>query len=328
VAVLAVLRRRFPDRVATLAGGIIALSLLATLLNALTTATGQVLPAQPSGTEVLALALVVGAACHRLAPASAIRVTVLGGLAVVAAPVFRYGFESPAALLAVPAAQLWGGSLAVGLILRDADSRRTAEVTGVRAEERALLARELHDLVAHQITGIVVRVQAARRVTERHGGDTTTYAEIEETSGEALASMRRLVGMLRVDGADLFDTPRDLITAIDRAVPDDVVLRMPGDLDEVTALPEVVTTTHRLLTEAVTNARRHAPRASEVQVDIAVEHSWLVLEVVNDGAAASPAQGGYGLIGMTERVTAVGGTVQAGPVDGRRWRVVARLPLG
>ncbi len=331
VALLAVLRRRFPDHTAALAAAVSGLSLLGTAISAVIAATaGRQLPPQPSAAEALAIALMVGACCHRLAPRAAAALAILGGAATTLAPILRYGAETPAALFAAGAALLWGGALAVGLILRDAEVRSRADVLEIRTTERLRLARELHDLVAHQITGIVVRVQAAHRVAERSGGDTETFAELETAGAAALSAMRRLVGALRTDGEDLFVPPADLATAVDRAVPDDtrIHLDVSDDLAVLPVTPEVVTTTHRLLTESLTNVRRHAPDAVEVRVLVRHEpRGELRVEVVNDGAARPARRGGYGLLGMAERVAAVGGTVQAGPAAGQRWRVAARLPL-
>lgn len=330
VAVLAVLRRRFPGHIAGLATAVSGLSLLGTAVTAALATTGARLPPQPGAAETVALALMVGACCHRLSPKAATAQAVLGGCAATLAPILRYGTGSPAALFAAGAAVAWGGALAGGLVLRDAEVRHRVEVLELRNAERLRLARELHDLVAHQITGIVVRVQAAHRVAERTGGDTTTFAELETAGAAALSAMRRLVGALRTGEEDLFVPPADLAAAVDRAVPDDERIHLdvsPG-LAGLPVAPEVVTTAHRLLTESLTNIRRHAPDAAEVRVLVHHEPPGeLRVEVVNDGAARPARRGGYGLLGMAERVAAVGGTVQAGPAEGRRWRVAARLPL-
>ena len=330
VALLAVLRRRFAGHIAVLAAAVSGLSLLGTAVTAALAVAGMRLPPQPGAAEALALALMVGASCHRLSPKAATAQAILGGCAATLAPVLRYGTGSPAALYAAGAAVLWGGALAGGLVLRDAEVRHRVEVLELRNAERLRLARELHDLVAHQITGIVVRVQAAHRVAERTGGDTTTFAELETAGAAALSAMRRLVGALRTGEEDLFVPPADLAAAVDRAVPDDdrIHLDVSPGLAGLPVAPEVVTTAHRLLTESLTNVRRHAPDAAEVRVLVHHEPPGeLRVEVVNDGAARPARRGGYGLLGMAERVAAVGGTVQAGPADGRRWRVVARLPL-
>ncbi|WP_318306593.1 sensor histidine kinase [Amycolatopsis solani] len=330
VAVLAVLRRRFPGHIAALATAVSGLSLLGTAVSAALAAAGARLPPQPGAAEALALALVVGACCHRLSPKAAALQAVLGGCAATLAPIVRYGAGTPAGLYATGAAVLWGGALAGGLVLRDADVRHRAAVHELRNTERLRLARELHDLVAHQVTGIVVRVQAAHRVAERSGGDTATFAELETAGAAALSAMRRLVGALRTGDEAFFVPPADLLTAVDRAVPDDerVHLDVSPDLAALPVAPEVVTTAHRLLTESLTNVRRHAPEATEVRVLVRHEPPGaLRVEVVNDGAARPARRGGYGLLGMAERVAAVGGTVDAGPAAGRRWRVAARLPL-
>ncbi|GLY40150.1 two-component sensor histidine kinase [Amycolatopsis sp. NBRC 101858] len=330
VALLAVLRRRFPDHIAGLATAVSGLSLLGSAIATLIAVAGTRLPPQPGASETFAIALVVGACCHRLSPRAATVQAVLGGAAATLAPLLRYGTGSPAALYAAAAAVVWGGALAGGLVLRDAEVRHRVDVLELRSAERLRLARELHDLVAHQITGIVVRVQAAHRVAERTGGDTATFAELETAGATALSAMRRLVGALRTGDEDLFVPPADLATAVDRAVPDDdrIHLDVSPDLATLAVAPEVVTTAHRLLTESLTNVRRHAPDAAEVRVLVHHEpRGELRVEVVNDGAARPARRGGYGLLGMAERVAAVGGTVQAGPAEGRRWRVLARLPL-
>ncbi|OAP21102.1 MULTISPECIES: hypothetical protein [Amycolatopsis] len=123
--VVAVLRRRFPGHVAAVATAVSRLSLVSTALVA---ALGQWLPPQPSGAEALAIALVVGSACHRLRPRPAFAQAVLGGVATV--------LGSPTALFAAAAAVAWGAALAVGLLLRDADAR-----AGAAAARRTVAAR-------------------------------------------------------------------------------------------------------------------------------------------------------------------------------------------
>jgi signal transduction histidine kinase len=326
-AILAVLRRRFVTRIGPLGGGVVAISLLNTALSAL--AHGH---RTPGLTEIMAIALLVGAGCRRLDRYAAIGLAAAGGVAMTVAPVLRFGAGSPAALLAVPAALLWGGSLAVGLVLRDADARRLAALAEARAAERLRMARELHDFVAHHVTGIVVRAQAARVVAA--GTDAEVFREIEEAGSDALTAMRRLVGMLRTgsrDPAPYADGIRaavlDAASAHDGIAPD-----LPDELDRLTLAPEMVTTVHRVVLEALTNVRRHAPEATDVRVTARVQHDpasdVLVLEVVNDGVRGPSGEGaGYGLVGMTERVTALGGTLRAGAESGRRWRITVRLPI-
>jgi signal transduction histidine kinase len=340
VAVLALLRRRFADRVLLLGWAVAGLSLLGSVISTIASRLGESIPVQPGATETLALALLVGAACHRLAPRPAAGLAAAGVLIMVAGPLLRYGFGSVNALLAVPAALLWGGALAVGLLLRDADARHRLALAQVRATERIRLARELHDLVAHHITGVVVRAQAARVIAaHRQPTDPVEsadiFAEIEQAGAEALAAMRRLVGMLRTGQEELASVPAGLAEAITDAVGEDsgATVTVAEQATELAVTPETASTVHRLIMEAVTNSRRHAPRATELRVDVRVderpERPWLVVEVANNGVLpGSPTtRPGYGLVGMSERVTALGGRLHAGEEPGQRWLVTAQLPL-
>lgn len=331
VAVLAGLRRRFPRRIGRLGAAVVGFSLLST---ALTEGLGWGTTAHPVATEVLASVLLVGAACRRLPPAQAAVLAAAAGAAVVAAPVVRYGLDSRAALFAVPAALAWGVALAVGLVLRDADTRHRAVLDRVRTNERLQLARELHDLVAHHISGIVVRVQAARALSGNPAvpeqETAAIYADIEEAGAEALMAMRKLVGMLR-SSEHALPPPDSRLGDVVRAVAADrAAVDVAEELDAVPVPPELSGTVHRVLLEALTNVRRHSPDATDVRVTARVEDDHLVLDVGNDGVPEQPADrpAGYGITGMTERVTALGGTLEAGPRSGGRWRTTARLPMG
>ncbi|MDN3355969.1 histidine kinase [Actinomadura sp. DC4] len=323
-AALAMLRRRFTARIGPLAAGVIGISALNTTLAALTPGDQT-----PGLTEILAIALLVGAACRRLDRYAAIGLAAAGGVAMTVAPMVRFGSGPSAGLLAVPAALLWGGSLAVGLVLRDTDGRRRAALAEARTAERLRLARELHDFVAHHVTGIVVRAQAAR-VVATAGTDAEVFREIEEAGSDALTAMRRLVGMLRTDSQGPPPYAGGIRAAVLDATSkhDGIAPDLPDELDRLSLAPETVTTVHRVVLEALTNVRRHAPGATDVRVAARVQRDALVVEVVNDGVRGSAGDGGgYGLIGMTERVTALGGTLRAGAESGRRWRITVRLPL-
>ena len=322
VALLALLRRRFPNRVLLLGGVVAALSLIGTVAYQIAAALGEPLPLELGVTGLVALALLVGSASRRLAPMPAGVVVVSGAVAMIGQALFRYGLGG---LPAVPVTVLWGGAVAAGLMLRDADSRRRNALSEVRTGERLLLARELHDLVAHHITGVVVLAQAGRRVAPERE---EVFGEIEQAGAEALAAMRRLVGMLRTEG-ELGAAPSGLLNAVEQAVPPEAKLTVQDGLDVLTVTPEAATTVHRVIQESVTNARRHAPQAREIDVDVRVDGEWLVVEVVNDGVRSAPAgDRGYGLVGMAERVAALGGSLLAGAAPGQRWLVSARLPLG
>lgn len=332
VAVLAVLRRRFPRHVLWLGLAVAALSLLDTAVVALG---GGALGARPPTAEVCAAALLVGAGCRRLPPVRAAALAAVLGAAVVAAPLVRFGLGSTEALLGVPAAVLWGAATAVGLVLRDADRRHRVALDRVRADERLELARELHDLVAHHVSGIVVRAQAAR-VVAAHGwpdghDPAEVYREIEEAGAEALTATRRLVGVLR--SREHAPPPRGAgFGEVVRAAADGrSTVDIAEELEAVAVPPVLAGTVHRVVLEALINARRHAPDATEVRVSAFTDGDDLVLEVRNDRVPAQPADpsgSGYGVVGMAERVAALGGSLRAGPEPGGRWRVTARLPLG
>ena len=271
VAVLAVLRRRFPRRIGGLGAAVAGLSLVSTASTVIAGSLGLRSAAEPVVTEVLAAALLAGAGSRRLPPVQAVTLAAATGVTVVAAPVVRYGIDSPVALLAVPAALMWGVALAIGLVLRDADTRHLSEVEQMRTNERVQLARELHDLVTHYISGIVVRVQAASSLAGRPGvpvqEPADVYAEVEQAGTEALAAMRELVGMLRSSEYAL-PMPSSSLGEIVRSVASaGARVDIPEDTAALPVPPDVSSAIHRVLLEAMTNARRHAPQA-EVAVTV------------------------------------------------------------
>jgi signal transduction histidine kinase len=301
-AVVAVLRRRFPLPAA--GAGALALAAVAA-------APGL------SSLAALASALIVGAACRRLRPLGAVAFALPGAAVLV---------ETGRADLwsAVGGAVLWGVAVAAGLMLRDADARRRAEAARARTAERLRIARELHDVVAHHVTGIVVLAQASGIA-----GGTDGYAEIEGAAKEALTAMRRLVRTLRSDEAAPERTD-DLERSLRIAVGDDPRVRLT--VENVRALPaRVVATAYWLTLEALTNARRHAAADAEITVDARTGKgpfdAALDLVIANDAVPAQPPGEGFGLVGMAERVRDAGGTLRAGPAGDGRWEVVARLPL-
>jgi signal transduction histidine kinase len=324
-AVLAALRRRFPRRIELLAAAVIGLSVLSTAGRL---ASNQ-FSAHPVITETVAAALLVGAACRRLAPTRAVPIAVAACVAVVAAPILRYGVNSPMALFAAPAALLWGIALAIGLILRDADARQHRELALARTNDRLDLARELHDLVAHHVSGIVVRIRAARSLAEQD--PTEVYGEIEEAAAASLVAMRELVGMLRDPAEPLVSPVSSLGEVVRAAAAGRAMVDVASEVDAQPLPRKVVVTLHRVVLEALTNAHRHAKHPTEIRVRAWRDNNDLVLDIGNDGVrpeAVRNAGAGYGIIGMTERLGALGGTLKAGPRPGGRWHVTARLALG
>ena len=236
---------------------------------------------------------------------------------------------------------LYGGGwivvLVAGIYLRLLDQGQAEHARQVRHEERIAIARELHDMVAHHVTGIVVQAQAARLVADRRPDVASdALAAIEHAGGQALGAMRRLVGTLRDESAEAEMTPTATIADL-RAIADQqpsgngepaVHLRLDRSSE---ALPgEVMASVHRIAQEAVTNARRHAAGASAIDVDVSCISGRVTVEVTDDGTSGGATRagpGGFGLTGMAERAEALGGCFTAGPLPSGGWRVRADLPV-
>ncbi|WP_414936662.1 sensor histidine kinase [Amycolatopsis sp. cmx-11-51] len=244
---------------------------------------------------------------------------------------------------AVAGLLLLGISVAVGLALRSRDSERTqviqSAISDAQTSERMALARELHDVVAHHVTGIVVQAQAAKLMGERNPQIAVeAMGRIEDAGVEALAAMRRLVRSMRGDapaGSSEFseqattDLAADLRTLIERSnhgVKTAMKLELPPNVPH-----EVGRSALRLVQESLTNVGKHASGATEALVIAEVSGTELHLQVTDDGREQEhrPAggSGGYGLIGMRERVALLSGRLSAGRAPGGGWRVEAWLPL-
>ncbi|WP_043628869.1 sensor histidine kinase [Nonomuraea candida] len=231
----------------------------------------------------------------------------------------------------------WSTAAGVGGYLRFQQERRKEAVHSVRRAERLELARELHDLVAHHITGIVVQAQAARTVAEAKPEAVLPALDAIATAGtDALTSMRRMVAVLRTeDDADRRPgvTLADLRMLTDRFSADGpkVAFEIGQGIDDRTLPPEVMTTLHRVLQEALTNIRKHASRTAWVEADLRRYERAVVLRVRNYGTGPDPRVsrlgGGFGLVGMAERVEALGGRLYAGPSPEGAWEVIAEFPL-
>jgi signal transduction histidine kinase len=294
------------------------------------------LPSQPGGAAMLGL-LVLGAAAVRVA---AIRwgVTIaIAGVAVMVAGrvTLRPEYIAPLVFLGV---LVWGGALAIGIWLRLLDTRRHLAIDTARRDERLELARELHDVVAHHVAGIVVQAQAALIVgTKSPETLEETLTGIESAGNDALSAMRRVVSLLRApadtDGAT--PGPEQLTDLIGRfaSYAPTVELHLL-DRDQPSWPPEVATTVYRVVQEALTNVVLHAPDAANVTITVDNNDLSGVIVVVTDDAPAPSAAAtwlthgaGHGLVGMRERVEALGGTLHAGPGRDSGWTVRATLPL-
>jgi signal transduction histidine kinase len=226
----------------------------------------------------------------------------------------------------------------VGVLLRrstrlaDELRRADAELANANArEERHRLARDVHDLVAHSLTVVVLHVGGARRVLRSDPvAAENALTEAERVSRESLDAIRGAVGLLREDGepsGQSLDLERLVGTYRSAGVP--VTLRTDGDTE---SLPmDVRSVVYRVIQEALANSARYSTPGSSTTVDIETGSQQVFARVENqldDSWALREAPvGGYGLLGLREQVTALGGQLTSGPLSGT-WVVECRLPIG
>lgn len=239
------------------------------------------------------------------------------------------------ALLALPMVALLGIAVIVVTYLRLRDTERQASVEAARHDERVEIARELHDVVGHHVTGIVILAQASRFTSEAPPGSPIdrTFADIEAAGLDTLAALRRLVGVLRAEATTAAAaTLDDIERLVEGLAATHRRARLVVD-ERVRAgwVPaELATTVQRLAQEAVTNVRRHGDPDGDVEFRLTTDGSVLTLTVSNE-CARQPVGRGFGVVGMRERVEALGGSFRAGaePLGDRaRWVVRATLPTG
>jgi signal transduction histidine kinase len=199
-------------------------------------------------------------------------------------------------------------------------------------EERSRIARELHDVVAHAISVMVLQARGGRRVVAGDPDEAReAFSVIERTGHQALEEMRRLLGMLRASDEELALAPQPSLAQLDALVgqvraaglPVEVAVEgEPADLP-----PGVDLSAYRIVQEALTNALKHAGPA-RARVTVSYGDDELRLEIVDDGDGSGDGQGsGHGLIGMRERVSIYGGDLRAGRRPGGGYALRASLPL-
>jgi signal transduction histidine kinase len=213
-----------------------------------------------------------------------------------------------------------------------AERERDVAAREAVVEERARIARELHDAIAHNVSMMVVQAGAERRVLDSSRGSTReVLTTIEQIGRGALTEMRRLVGMLRSDADDprapqpgLDDVPTLVTQVREAGLP--VELRIEGERRDLPVGVEL--SAYRIVQEALTNALKHAGDAS-ASVSIRYGADALELEIVDDGTggAARSEGGGHGLVGMRERVALFGGRFDARRSPGGGFVVRAKLPI-
>ncbi len=216
--------------------------------------------------------------------------------------------------------------------LLERDRERSAQLAV--ADERQRIARELHDVIAHSVSVMTVQAGAVRRLlTPEQEKEREALLSVEATGRQALTEMRRLVGLLKEDTVMPMYAPQPSMKTLDvlvgtvREAGLPVELTVEGQRRELA--PGVDLAAYRVVQEALTNALKYAgPARAWVSVNWTGDE--LELQVENDGQADDNGEGGggHGLVGMKERISVVGGTLESGPRPGGGFVVKARIPIG
>lgn len=218
-------------------------------------------------------------------------------------------------------------AVGAGFYIRWTVEQRDRSINQARNSERIEMARELHDVVAHHVTGIVVQAQAGQFVAENDPQQAKRIlAEIEQAGTEAMTSMRQLVETLRTGDNPLdasMNAVADLKELADSTRESGLEVTLAADQLPPALAPTIV----RLTREALTNTRRHSPDADTIDITIRTDSRNLVWSVSDNGKPKPPnPRPGYGIIGMTERVEALNGALTTNH-DGQHWTVTATIPL-
>ena len=237
---------------------------------------------------------------------------------------------------------VWGIAFGVGRKSVEADEAKERAVRAEREreeraraavpEERARIARELHDVVGHSVSVMTVQASGVRRLLRPdQNREREALLIVERTGREALAEMRRMVGVLRRPEEGPALAPQPSLDHLDRLVDQareaglPVELRVEGVAIQLPAGVDL--TAYRLVQEGLTNALKHA-QATRAEVLVNYGDSQLEVTVRDDGRGVGNGDGGgHGLVGMRERVSVYGGELDAGPQPGGGYRLRARLPL-
>ncbi|MCA2218701.1 sensor histidine kinase [Jidongwangia harbinensis] len=220
--------------------------------------------------------------------------------------------------------------LVLGASVRFRTTARERQLDQVRSRERERIARELHDTVAHHVSAMVIRAQAGRVLARTDPAAAVDALEgVEEEGARTLEEMRAMVAALRSRGTGAELAPLAGVADLERLVPAPggrlrVDLRLDGDLDALP--PQVDAAVYRIVQESVTNAMRHAVDATEVVVGVTGGPERVRVTVRDDGARTGRGRDGYGLVGLRERATLLGGELHAGPAADHGWQVEAELP--
>ena len=221
-------------------------------------------------------------------------------------------------------------SAALGASVRFYTTTRMRDIERAELRQRHELARDLHDTIGHHMSGIVIQAQAGQALADSQPDRALAVLDpIEQAATTALAEMRTIVGVLRV-GTEPEFTPQPGVADIEQLARTTgtprIEVRLSGELDDLPAAVGVAL--YRIAQEAVTNTVRHGRNVTCVRIDVVGDIDRVRLTVRDDGAEV-PASGqlsGFGLIGMRERASLLGGTLLAGPGPDRGWVVEATFP--
>jgi signal transduction histidine kinase len=247
---------------------------------------------------------------------------------------------------ALPVLIWWAAAIGIGRGLRERQALvealrersarlerdRERDMADAALEERARIARELHDVIAHAVSLMVVQASAERRLLGPDQRRTADTLETIESSGrEALGELRRLLGVLRAPGRERL-APQPGLDALPELLDEghrgghEIRLEVEGEAVRLPAGLDL--TAYRIVQEGLTNARRHAP-GTAVDLTLRWWPAELEIEVADHGPGppTNPNGVGHGLIGMRERASLYGGTLRTGPGADGGFRVLARLPI-
>ena len=219
-------------------------------------------------------------------------------------------------------------------LVRASEAERDREVAMRIAvsEERARIARELHDIVAHAVSVMVLQVGAVRhKLRDTRGEDREVLMGVEQTGRAALAEMRRLLAVMRRDSDDVELTPQPGLDGLDALVKrierTGLPVRIRIDGEPFPLPPGIDLSAYRIVQEGLTNTVKHAA-ASHAEVTVHYARDEIRIDVCDDGQGAETNDGlGHGLIGVRERVNLYGGEMSAGTVNGRGFVLSTRLPV-
>ena len=221
---------------------------------------------------------------------------------------------------------------ALGAVVRLVVLSRKRNLEGVKLREREHLARDLHDSVAHHVSAVILRAQAGRYLAPSDpDAAVDALAVIEDEASRALAEMRLIVGVLR-KGQEADVTPAPGVADIAQLAhafggSPRINVNLVGNLGNLA--PPVDAAIYRIAQESITNATRHARDATTISVCVVGDDASVRLTIEDDGARVlTQGTPGYGLAGMTERATLLGGTLEAGPGPEHGWKVAAMVPRG